>query len=167
MKGVTRSPHRAGPQRSSRQVTGVGELYCEGEETRRQSERVALITGASQGLGLEIARLLAREVARRVRTARGAGATLARAGRRARRHRHPGVRRGPRRHEYPDAPRGGAGRGPVLPAGTRRPRTCVRAPGRGRDGTVRPVRGAEARAGRGWNGTTMIATERLLDFNLP
>jgi NAD(P)-dependent dehydrogenase (short-subunit alcohol dehydrogenase family) len=40
----------------------------------KQPERVALITGASRGLGLEIARLLAREQTRLVLTARGAEA---------------------------------------------------------------------------------------------
>jgi NAD(P)-dependent dehydrogenase (short-subunit alcohol dehydrogenase family) len=38
------------------------------------AERVALITGASRGLGLEIARLLARQGARLILTARGAAA---------------------------------------------------------------------------------------------
>jgi NAD(P)-dependent dehydrogenase (short-subunit alcohol dehydrogenase family) len=43
----------------------------------RQSERVALVTGASQGLGLEIARLFARRGMRLVLTARGAEALKA------------------------------------------------------------------------------------------
>src|SRR5712692_9464306 len=43
----------------------------------KQSERVALITGASQGLGLEIARLFARQGTRLVLTARGAAALKA------------------------------------------------------------------------------------------
>jgi NAD(P)-dependent dehydrogenase (short-subunit alcohol dehydrogenase family) len=43
----------------------------------RQSERVALITGASQGLGLEIARVFARQGMRLVLTARGAEALQA------------------------------------------------------------------------------------------
>ncbi len=55
-------------------ATGVWNLRGEGEGAIKQSERVALITGASYGLGLEVARLFARQRMRLGLTARGAEA---------------------------------------------------------------------------------------------
>jgi NAD(P)-dependent dehydrogenase (short-subunit alcohol dehydrogenase family) len=49
----------------------------EGEHTMSTTDRVALVTGASQGLGQEIARLLARHGARLILTARGSEALQA------------------------------------------------------------------------------------------
>src|SRR5438874_1732457 len=120
-----------------------------------QPQPIVLITGASRGLGREIARRLADEGAGLVLTARGADALaaaarelaprtalLAGARRRARGQRRARLRRGPRRHESADAPRSRAGRRPLEPARARVRRAGYRAPAGDRDRALRPLRGA-------------------------